>query len=61
MNENEWMNVFHSVMQPCNHSFDDYKLFGSGLPGYVMGNQINNCTKISQVEQVLQLSLLNCS
>jgi hypothetical protein len=27
MNENEWMNGFHSVMQPFNHS----KLFCSGL------------------------------
>jgi len=31
MNENEWMNVFHSGMQPCNHSFDDYKLFNPGF------------------------------
>jgi len=30
MNENEWMYVFHSVMQPFILSFDDYKLFSSG-------------------------------
>ena len=32
VNENEWMNVFHSVMQPFNLSFEDYNYLVLACP-----------------------------